>query len=60
MKIFWNEWSKTISKKGVWYIGGKNKKKTKQKQKQRGKGIPLGLIVSVAEPILSEVPKPIF
>ena len=54
MKTFWNEWSKTISKKGVWYIGGKKRKK------QKGKRIPLGIIASVAGPILSEVAKPIF
>ena len=41
-------------KKGVWYIGGKNRKK------QNGGAISFGLIASLTGPILGEVAKPIF
>ena len=41
-------------KKGVWYIGGKNWKK------QKGGAFPIGLIASLAGPILGEIAKPIF
>ena len=36
----------------MWYIGGK-------KRKQQGSAIPIGLIASVAGPILGEIAKPI-
>ena len=36
----------------MWYIGGK-------KRKQQGGAIPIGLIASVAGPILGEIAKPI-
>ena len=29
--IFWNEERKTVSKKGVWYTGGKKKENKKEK-----------------------------
>ena len=38
-------------KKGVWYVGGK--------KRQRGKGFPIGLLASIAAPVLGEVAKPI-
>ena len=41
-------------KKGVWCIGGKKRKK------QKGGAIPIGLIASLAGPILGEIAKPIF
>ena len=41
-------------KKGVWYIGGK------RKRKQRGKRFPIGLVASLAAPVLGAVAKPIF
>ena len=41
-------------KKGIWYIGGKKRKK------QKGGAIPIGLIASLAGPILGEIAKPIF
>ena len=41
-------------KKGVWYIGGKKRKK------QKSGAIPIGLIASLAGPILGEIAKPIF
>ena len=40
-------------KKGVWHIGGR-------KKRQRGSAFPLGLVASLAAPILGEVAKPIF
>ena len=46
--------AKQSVKIGVWYIGGKKRKK------QKGTRIPLGIVASVAGPILSEVAKPIF
>ena len=39
-------------KKGVWHIGGR--------KRQRGGAFPLGLVASLAGPILGEVAKPIF
>ena len=39
-------------KKGVWHIGGR--------KRQRGSAFPLGLVASLAAPILGEVAKPIF
>ena len=39
-------------RKGVWHIGGR--------KRQRGGPFPLGLIASLAGPILREVAKPIF
>ena len=41
-------------KKGVWHIGGK------RKRGQRGGAFPLGLVASLAGPLLGEVAKPIF
>ena len=41
-------------KKGVWHIGGK------RKRRQRGGAFPLGLVASLAGPLLGEVAKPIF
>ena len=38
-------------KKGVWYIEGK-------KGIQKGRAIPIGLLASIASPILGEVAKP--
>ena len=55
MTIFQNEERKTVSKKGAWYIGGKKKKKKKQK----GKRYPIGVIASLAAPVLGAVAKPI-
>ena len=40
-------------KKGVWYIGGKIKRK------QKGKWFPIGVIASLAAPVLGAVAKPI-
>ena len=57
MKTFWIEQGKTNSKNGVWYIGGKRKKR---KRKQAGGAFPIGLIASIAGPLLGEVAKPIF
>ena len=37
----------------MWYIGGK------RKRKQRGKGFPIGLVASLAAPVLGAVAKPI-
>ena len=42
---------KRYIKKGVWYVGGK--------KRQRGKGFPIGLLASIAAPVLGEVAKPI-
>ena len=39
-------------KKGVWHIGGR--------KRQKGGAFPLGLVASLAGPILGEVAKPIF
>ena len=39
-------------KKSVWHIGGR--------KRQRGGAFPLGLVASLAGPILGEVAKPIF
>ena len=39
-------------KKGVWHIGGR--------KRQRGGAFPLGLVASLAGPILGEDAKPIF
>ena len=39
-------------RKGVWHIGGR--------KRQRGGPFPLGLVASLAGPILGEVAKPIF
>ena len=39
-------------KKGIWHIGGR--------KRQRRGGFPLGLVASLARPILGEVAKPIF
>ena len=39
-------------KKGVWHIGGR--------KRQKGGAFPLGLVASLARPILGEVEKPIF
>ena len=39
-------------KKGIWNIGGR--------KRQRGDAFPLGLVASLAGPILGEVAKPIF
>ena len=39
-------------KKSVWHIGGR--------KRQRGGVFPLGLVASLAGPILGEVAKPIF
>ena len=41
---------KQYVKKGVWYIGAK--------KRQRGRGIPIGLLASIAAPVLGEVAKP--
>ena len=41
-------------KKGVWHIGGR------RKRRQRGSAFPLGLVASLAGPLLGEVAKPIF
>ena len=41
-------------KKGVWHIGGR------RKRRQRGGAFPLGLVASLAGPLLGEVAKPIF
>ena len=41
-------------KKGGWHIGGK------RKRRQRGGAFPLGLVASLAGPLLGEVAKPIF
>ena len=41
-------------KKGVWHIGGN------RKRRQRGGAFPLGLVASLAGPLLGEVAKPIF
>ena len=41
-------------KKGVWHIGGK------RKRRQRRGAFPLGLVASLAGPLLGEVAKPIF
>ena len=38
-------------KKGVWYIGGK--------EKQKGAGLSIGLLASIGAPILGELAKPI-
>ena len=38
-------------KKGVWYIGGG--------RRQGGGSIPIGLLASIAAPILGEIAKPI-
>ena len=35
-------------KKGVWSIGGRERRGRKKYRKQRGKGLPLGLIASAA------------
>ena len=43
-------------RKGVWYIGGKERRYSK---KQRGRGIPFGLIASAAASFLGEVAKPL-
>ena len=48
---------KQVLKKGIWHIG--SKRKTKRK-KQKGGAFPIGLIASVAGPMLSEIAKPIF
>ena len=48
---------KQTVKKAIWFIGGRYKKR---KRKQKGDSIPFGLIASLAEPILGEVPKPVF
>ena len=42
---------KQYVKKGVWYIG--------KKRKQKGGAIPIGLLASIAAPILGKVVKPI-
>ena len=39
-------------KKGVWHIGGR--------KRQKGGAFPLGLVASLAGPILGEVAKPTF
>ena len=39
-------------KKGFWHIGGR--------KKQRGDAFPIGLVASLAGPILGEVAKPVF
>ena len=44
-------------KKGIWRIGGRYEKR---KRKQKDGAIPIGLIASLAGPILREVAKPIF
>ena len=38
-------------KKGVWYIGGK--------EKQKGAGLSIGLLASIGAPILGELAKPV-
>ena len=43
---------KQYVKKGVWYNGG-------EKRRQKGGPIPLGLLASIAAPVLGEVAKPI-
>ena len=48
---------KQYVKKGVWYLGGKRKKKKRKKQKS--KGFPIGLLASVAAPILGQIASPI-
>ena len=41
-------------KKVVWHIGGR------RRRRERGGAFPLGLITSLAAPLLGEVAKPIF
>lgn len=43
-------------KKGLWYIRGKYKKARKRQQK--GGAIAIGLIASLAAPVLGEIAKP--
>ena len=38
----------------------KNKNKNNNKKRQQGKGLPIGLIESVAAPLLGKIAKPIF
>ena len=45
--------------KGVWYTGRKYKRASKGK-KQKGGAIPIGLVASIAAPVLEEVAKLIF
>ena len=54
MKIFWSRGKQSV-KKGVWYIGGKYKKARKRQQK--GGAIPIGLITSLAAPVLGKIAK---
>ena len=42
---------KQYVKKGVWYIGGK--------EKQKGAGLSIGLLASIGAPILGELAKPV-
>ena len=49
---FQSKFQKTIERKGDWHIGGR--------KRQRGGPFPLGLVASLARPILGEVAKPIF
>ena len=46
-------------RKGVWYIGGRKRLRQRTKRGQRGKGLPIGLLVSAAAPLLGEVTKPL-
>ena len=46
-------------RKGVWYIGGRNRRRRKIYSTQRNRGFPIGLIASAAAPFLGEIAKPI-
>ena len=50
--------AKQSIRKGVWHIGGKYKRAKRRKQKVGA--IPIGLIASLAAPVLGEIAKPIF
>ena len=47
---------KQYVKKGVWYLGGNRKKK---KKRQKGRGFPIGLVASLAAPVLGQIASPI-
>ena len=46
-------------RKGVWYMGGRKRLKQRTKRGQIGKGLPIGLLISAAAPLLGEVTKPL-
>ena len=59
-KISQNDKGKTIHKKGISYLGRKQKDKTKNKKRQEGKGFPISLLETAAVPLLGEIAKPLF